>query len=160
MKKIKKKTTLLKGLFVIMILIQFIGIVNAATPLVPEGGAGYTVSGSIEAGNIQYTINTDGEYYLEQNISTAANGAIIFEAPTITLDGNNYTIISNGDNAIYYNPQFTGNTLTFMIKNVILPDGGISIIGESGQNGSKGTDATDAGGTGGNGGAGIAGKTV
>lgn len=93
----QKKTALL-----LILIICYIAPAAAATPLIPDGGTGYTVSGSVADGDISYTITAAGETAITNTsaqTATLATGNSIYQisgtGAAASVTTNTDTIITN-----------------------------------------------------------------
>lgn len=57
----------------ILTLVMCCGVGICATPLLPEGGVGYTVSAGTMLGHYSYTITEDGSYYITTDSKFTGN---------------------------------------------------------------------------------------
>lgn len=127
------------------------GSAIAATPLTPDGGTGYTVSGSIADGNISYTVTAAGEYELLSSITTTEESAIIidiFGNGLVSINGNNHSISATTaaiTGHANYKTININTTLTLSLSNILAQSNNLVLSGD------KGIPSANVGGNGGHG---------
>ena len=116
----------------ILTLVMCWGVGICATPLLPEGGVGYTVSAGTISGYYSYTITEDGSYYITTDSKFTGNININNTLQSINIDGNN--LIFPTQSIKYDNAQSFTNSL--IVNNITLNS--ISFKSQNGAHGSGG----------------------